>query len=310
MKKAVLFTLFSTLLLASCGGGPPSQSPQQEADADDSGDLTRASRSYGITRMQAASLGLLSVEAAATAPREPLTVTVSVKEGKAGTKNAGLKRAYVSWKVAGAGQSGGRYTLNLHGKAGDMLKTKTGEVAVSLPLPSGKDSTTRSRSSAYAQADGPACASLSWTWTPAPVQAPAPLSVCEVGAALTPQTGSPASSAAAAQAYLQPYADATRLPSDAPFAWTWYTAPDRRQVDGWRSVRPLAEWIAEKQAADTLGAQWEDFAAALVEVFGGGVAVYEDEVPCPNCHEFPVTLLAPAPWGGYAGFTASVFWDH
>lgn len=304
MKKPVLVALSGVLLLASCGSGPAVQPQQQEADATDADDVTRAARTFGMTRMQAASLGLLSIEAAATAPKEPLTVTVSVKEGKTGTKNAGLKRAYVSWKVAGAGQSAGTYTLNLHGKTGDVLKTKAGDVAVSLPTPAGKDSTTRSRSSAYTATNGPACASLAWTWTPTPAQAPAPLSVCEVGAALTPQSSSPTGSAAAAQAYLQPYADAANLPSDAPFAWNWVTAPDLESVDGW-SVEDIDTYV-EKHIAD---GQFEDWRDAMKEVFGPEIKVYTTEEPCHNCHTFPVKILAPAPWGGYAGFEASVFWD-
>lgn len=173
MKKPAWLALFATLALTACGSTAPTSTLEtapaadvQEDEALDTADaLTTASRTVTLTPAQARALGL-----DAQATRDPLTATVAVKIGKAGTKYAGQKRAYLSWKIAGNGSHTATYTLSLtNGQQPQKLAsgkdaTKTGSVSLTLPTPTGKDYSTRSRSTTYSPATAPSCAVAVFSW--------------------------------------------------------------------------------------------------------------------------------------------------
>lgn len=171
MKKPAWLALFAALALTACGSTTPTPEATpaadvQEDEALDTADaITTASRTVTLTPAQARALGL-----DAQATREPLTATVAVKIGKAGTKYAGQKRAYLSWKIAGNGSHTATYTLSLtNGQQPQKLAsgrdaTKTGSVSLTLPTATGKDYSTRSRSTTYSPATSPSCAVAVFSW--------------------------------------------------------------------------------------------------------------------------------------------------
>ncbi len=207
MKKPAWLALFATLALTACGSTAPTSTLEtapaadvQEDEALDTADaLTTASRTVTLTPAQARALGM-----DAQATREPLTATVAVKIGKAGTKYAGQKRAYLSWKIAGNGNHTATYTLSLtDGQRVQKLAsgkdaTKTGSVSLTLPTPTGKDYSTRSRSTSYSPTTAPSCAVAVFSWqhangTTYTQEASGPtLTVCEPG---TQQPSTPTPSA-------------------------------------------------------------------------------------------------------------------
>lgn len=106
---------------------------------------------------------------------------------------------------------------------------------------------------------------------------------------------------------LQFYADHATLPSDAPFAWTWFTAPDLGEFEPLREGQPAD--LVSMTANLANSAYVEDLVSELSLVLRD-LRFYKDEVPCENCHQFDYVLLGQFPNGTYGGFRARVFWDH
>lgn len=236
--------LLAALTLTACGGGTtvtPPDAPEQIADDTDDGALTLASTTFNLTPTQTAHA--LGLNPQAIAPTAPVTVTVAVKVGKAGSKYAGQKRAYVGWKLNGktfpadlTGKTSGTYSLALNDGSGALLgRSRTGTVAVTLPLPSGNLNTSRSRSTGYVQNTTGACAVATFALTlPTGTtlnNGAAPITVCEPGTT-PPVTSTPAPAPTLADAYVVPwFGDAHgtlnhfvglyRVPTGAQVAASW-----------------------------------------------------------------------------------------
>lgn len=236
--------LLAALTLTACGGGTVTlpDAPEQVADDTDDGALTLASTTFDLTPSQAAQALGLNPQATA-APTAPVSVTVAVKVGKAGSKYAGQKRAYIGWKLNGkafpadfTGTTSGTYSLALNDRSGALLgKSRTGTVAVTLPLASGNLNTSRSRSTGYVSTTEGACAVATFAVT-LPTGATlgngaAPVTVCEPGTT-PPVTSTPAPAPTLSDAYAVPwFGDAHgalnhfvglyRVPAQAQVAATW-----------------------------------------------------------------------------------------
>ena len=195
-------------LLASCGGTTattPAPVPSAEvADDQDDGALTLASRTVTLSPAQVRALGI-SPQAAAV-PTSPVSVTVAVKMGKAGSRYEGQKRAFIGWKLNGKafpaelrGTTSGTYALQLADANGAALgRARTGSLNVTLPLASGNMNTSRSRSTSYTATSAGACAvasfSLALPGGSTLDSGAAPIVVCEAGVTPPPPPPAPAPS--------------------------------------------------------------------------------------------------------------------
>ena len=140
------------------------------------------------------------------------------------------------------------------------------------------------------------------------------LFLASCGATVSPCTGSPAVlSATDVQARPQApgalawYAERATLPSDAPFAWQWFTAPDLGDFGQRREGQP-ADLVTMTANLEN-SAYFEDLVSEMALVLRG-LRFYHDEVPCENCHRFDYVLVGQLADGTFGGFRASVFWDH
>lgn len=218
MKKhaAALLFLLAPLALTACGGGTSTPAPApaagEVADDQDDGAQVLASRTVTLSPAQARALGIspqayeLPIGPAGTAPLSPVTVTVAVKLGKAGSKYAGQKRAFIGWKLNGktfpdalSGTTSGTYALQLTDANGSALgRARTGSLNVTLPLASGNMNTSRSRSTSYTATTAPACAVAEFDLTlpnkTSLNNGTAPLVVCEAGVTPPPPPPAPAPS--------------------------------------------------------------------------------------------------------------------
>lgn len=106
---------------------------------------------------------------------------------------------------------------------------------------------------------------------------------------------------------LQWYADRATMPSDAPFAWQWFTAPNLSQFEQMREGTPgdLVTMTANLENS----AYFEDLVSETGLILKN-LRFFSDEVPCENCHQFDYVLVGELPNGTFGGFRSSVFWDH